>query len=65
MSTTLFPVYLSRYRDESETTVEEYDEKVAINEDNLNQNLTALYQQINTLQEQVSSLIASATTTEV
>lgn len=56
----LFPVYLSRLR-KQETTTEDYDQAVAVNEENLNQNLSILYQEIESLQEQVAALSNNST----
>lgn len=57
----LFPVYLSRNRKPEETTVEDYDQAVSVNEDNLNQNLNILYKEIESLQATVAALSTNQT----
>lgn len=51
--TAMFPIYLARHPDH-ESSRDEYDNLVAQNEVNLNQNLETLYQKILDLEEALS-----------
>lgn len=51
----LFPVYFSRARNE-QVTEEDYNNAAALNEDNLNQNLTSLYKYNEELEDTIARL---------
>lgn len=51
----LFPVYFSRAKNE-QVTEEDYNNAAALNEDNLNQNLTSLYKYNEELEDTIARL---------
>lgn len=59
----LFPIYFSRAKRE-DVTDEDYDNAVALNEDNLNQNLTSLYKHNEQLESTIKLLQSRITELE-